>query len=573
MLSAVLGIALGACAAGPGPGNRALATDGPVAETTTGSYLAGRHAIRERDISRASQYFDAVLAKDPANTALQRRAFLLRVQDGRIDEALALAPGLQDQLEQGAPVANLVLALQAARSGQFESALTQLDALPDSRMNQILVPLLGAWAAFGSGDLADAESRLSRLGGVAGFDSLQELHAALMAESAGNVEEARRRYDLALADLAAAPLRLRLAGALFLARQGDLDAGLALVAVDTGDTADPDAVSERVRQAGQPGGPAPLTAIEGMAEGLFDLASALQRDRGSDSALLFARLAVWLKPEFDLANLLIAEVLDDRGRHAQALAIYDRISPSSPYRLMATLRAASSLRDLDRIDDAIARLEALADRRTDLAVPLVRLGDLHREREAWDAAIEAYDRAIERVGTLGLGQWSLLYTRGIALERAGQWSRAEADFLAALDLSPDQPYVLNYLGYSWVDRGENLDRAKAMIEKAVRLRPNDGYIVDSLGWALYRLGSFSSAVVHLERAVELRPTDPTINDHLGDAYWRVGRHEEARFQWRRALAFDPEPDLSAALERKLRLGLPEASKADRSDLGGDGKFG
>src|SRR5690606_33991930 len=145
-------------------------------------------------------------------------------------------------------------------------------------------------------------------------------------------------------------------------------------------------------------------------------------------------------------------------------------------------------------------------------------------------------------------QWTLFYFRGIAYERAKQWDKAEADLLQALALFPEQPHVLNYLGYSWVDQGMHLDEAMDMIARAVELRPNDGYIVDSLGWAHYRLGNYEEAVRELERAVELRPEDPVINDHLGDAYWKVGRRLEARFQWAHARDLDPEPD---ALEEIL----------------------
>jgi tetratricopeptide (TPR) repeat protein len=295
---------------------------------------------------------------------------------------------------------------------------------------------------------------------------------------------------------------------------------------------------------------------DGLAQAFFDLGSALQRDRRSELGMVFARLALRLDPDFDLATLLVAEIQDDRGQHAAALSLYDAVPDSSAYRLMAELRAVSSLEDLDRIDEAVARLNALAADRPTLTDPLVRLGDLYRAREDWRASVAAYDRAFDRIPDTDTAPWSLHYSRGIALERSAAWDRAEADFLRALEIRPEQPYVLNYLGYTWIDQGRHLPRATRMIEQAVALRPNDGYIVDSLGWAMYRQERFPEAVEHLERAVELRPTDPTINDHLGDAYWRVGRRQEARFQWRRALSFGPEAELAATIERKLQAGLP-----------------
>ena len=197
--------------------------------------------------------------------------------------------------------------------------------------------------------------------------------------------------------------------------------------------------------------------------------------------------------------------------------------------------------------------------------PLISLGDIQRSHDRFAESIDAYDRAFKRIKTLESRHWSLLYARGISLERAKQWSRAEADFLNALDFKPEQPYVLNYLGYSWIEKGTHIDRALEMIRKAANLRPNDGYIIDSLGWGHYKLGNFDNAVRQLERAVELRPQDPIINDHLGDAYWRVGRRNEARHQWRRSLSLDPEPGQAVRIRSKIKDGLAGASGLSEKD--------
>jgi tetratricopeptide (TPR) repeat protein len=196
-------------------------------------------------------------------------------------------------------------------------------------------------------------------------------------------------------------------------------------------------------------------------------------------------------------------------------------------------------------------LRDMVQRQPDRADAALALADIYRENRRYPEAISAYDEAIGRMPRLEHQHWPVLYGRAIAHKRMEQWSAAEADFLHALALEPEQPFVLNYLGYSWVERGTNIDRAKSMIERAVELRPGDGYIIDSLGWVLYQLGEYEGAVRHLERATELQPDDPTINDHLGDAYWLAGRRHEARFQWQRALTFKPEPDLQARLEDKL----------------------
>jgi Flp pilus assembly protein TadD len=263
-----------------------------------------------------------------------------------------------------------------------------------------------------------------------------------------------------------------------------------------------------------------------------------------------------------VVRTLLGELFEGEGRWDDAIETYQEIGRDSPYGWNARLRVASALDRIDRTDEAVERLREMAEERSGRIEALVTLADILRGRERYQEAAEAYDGVFERISELEERHWSLLYARGIALERSRQWSRAEADFLRALELKPDQPLVLNYLGYSWVEQGDNLERALGMIEKAVELRPNDGYIVDSLGWVYYRMGSYVEAVEQLERAVELRPEDPTINDHLGDAYWRVRRFNEARFQWQRALSFTPDEELVPAIEAKLKLGLtpPETAK-------------
>jgi Flp pilus assembly protein TadD len=199
----------------------------------------------------------------------------------------------------------------------------------------------------------------------------------------------------------------------------------------------------------------------------------------------------------------------------------------------------------------------LAAERLERADPLMTLADLLRAEERYQDAVSVYDEAIARIATIEQHHWTVFYARGMSLERSGQWPRAESDLLRALELQPDQPLVLNYLGYSWVDMGVRLAEARSMIERAVAQRPNDGYIVDSLGWVLYQLEDFEAALVHLERAVELRPNDPVITDHYGDALWRIGRHSEARFQWRRALSLDPDANLAESVEEKLERDKPD----------------
>lgn len=554
---ALLAVAgLSACAASERGVAETLPPLAPQEMTVSGAFLAGRHADRIRDVGSASVFMDRVIDGGDTGIALKRRAFLLRLEDGRYEDAALLAPQITDTLEANAPIANLFLAVESARIGDFDRAAALIGRLPDNRLNRILSPLLDGWIALGQGRREDAERAIEGVQELDGFSVLHALHSALLADAAGETERAAERYDAAVSATADPPLRIRLMAANFQARFVGLDAAMRTVMADESGAADPADLEAYLSKVAETSAGESPTAVDGLAQAFFDLASALQRDRRSELGMVFSRLSLRLDPDFDLATLLIAEILDDRGQHGQALALYDRVPESSAYRLMAELRAVSSLEDKGRSEEAVDRLEALARSRPTLLEPLVRLGDLYRSQEAWPEAVDAYDRAFRRVPEGETASWSLYYSRGIALERNAQWDLAEADFLKALEIRPEQPYVLNYLGYTWIDQGRHLPRATEMIEQAVALRPNDGYIVDSLGWAMYRQERFAEAVVHLERAVELRPTDPTINDHLGDAYWRVGRLKEARFQWRRALSFEPEPDLARTIEHKLEAGLP-----------------
>ena len=298
-----------------------------------------------------------------------------------------------------------------------------------------------------------------------------------------------------------------------------------------------------------------------MADALWGIAQALHQEQGGARAVLYARLALFLKPDLAEATLLIGDVYVDQQNFDAAIDTYEAIDDASPISFAGKLRIASALHELDRKEQAFELLEGLVAAEPERIQALVQLGNLLRRDEDYARAEGAYSRAIERLGTPEREDWTLFYARGIAYERTKQWPEAEADFLRALELEPEQPFVLNYLGYSWVDKGMRLDEARDMLDRAVALRPNDGFIVDSVGWVHYRLGEYPQAVESLERAVELEPGDPVINDHLGDAYWRVGRQREARYQWQRALSLEPDEELIEAIEQKLKSGLPAPDRA------------
>jgi Flp pilus assembly protein TadD len=235
-----------------------------------------------------------------------------------------------------------------------------------------------------------------------------------------------------------------------------------------------------------------------------------------------------------------------------ARAAYDHPKPGSPDYLGARARLIETYPEPE---DAPKVLQLAQD--TVKAEPgdpdaLTLLADALRTSERYKESADVLDKLIATRGEAA--SWDLYYMRGVALEQAGNWPDAERDLKKALAMKPDEPDILNYLGYSWIDRGEQIQQGKAMIEKALATKPDSGAIVDSLGWAYYKLGEYDKSVQQLERATELEPADAEINNHLGDAYWRAGRHVEATFQWRRVLTLQPDAKLKAEVEAKLRDG-------------------
>lgn len=579
---AAVGLLVGACvpqqggvqAAGEGGATLAVvaaadaappAGTGPLRPSSVpGSYLAGLHAERIGEGEAAADFLLFALEQNPDNIDLLGRTFTLMLSEGRVDEAVGLARRLTERVER-APLASLTLVASEAKQGRFEAAEARLRALPDDGLTRLFAPLMLAWALAGEGKPAAAVAALSPLGETSAFAMVRDLHVGLINDLAGNLAVAEESYQSVRAGAQGLSLRLVEALGSVLERSGRADEARSLY--DEYMTRNPDSVlldqAFARLESGKPAEPVIRSATEGMAEALFNLASSLQQQHASRVALTYARLALFLRPDFAVCQALAAEILDDLERGDEAVAMYESIRADSPFHWVARLRVAMNMEARDNVEGALARLWAMSEERPERIDALVTIGDILRERERFTEAVEAYTRADERIDSLSERHWSLLYARGIALERSGQWEMAETDFLRALELRPDQPYVLNYLGYSWVEQGVNLDRARRMLERAVELRPNDGYIVDSMGWVLFRLGLFEEATEKLERAVQLEPQDATINDHLGDAYWRVGRKNEARFQWRRALALKPDPEVMAEIEAKLKRGL-EVTRAAES---------
>jgi tetratricopeptide (TPR) repeat protein len=539
-----------------------LAASGAWAQNA-GDFLAGRHADIQQDTEKAALYYERALASDPGNPYLLNRAFVLEAGEGRFDKAVPLALQIQDSGPENT-TALVVLAVDHFARNKIALAEEFVEQLPEKGLSELIRPPLSAWLALARSNPDAALESLEAFDSLAGTEDIKMMHRALISDLAGRVEDAGAIYEELLAKRDRVAYRTALMVGNYYERSGAPDKALALyerAGREAGDeTLFLDAI-ERLNTAGAEPPPALIrTPQEGLSETLLDLATLFRRQRASDVAQVFARLALHLRPDFPEAQLLLGEVYQDQDRPEKAIEEYGKIPEGDPLGWSVRLRMAEEMVDLDKVEDALATLDGLAASRPDRYEPLFRKGNILRVEQRFEEAASAYSGALERIAAPDRRHWPLLYFRGIAYEQSDQWPEAEADFLAALDLEPDQPLVMNYLAYSWVEQKENLDRAQEMLRRAVDLRPSDGYIVDSLGWVYYRLGKFELAVKELERAVELRPQDPTINDHLGDAYWQVGRKREARFQWQRALGLEPGEEEAPKIELKLEEGLKTEPK-------------
>ena len=529
-----------------------------------GSFLSGRFAKRHQDLKEAAKYVNETLQRDPSNERLQHEAMRMHLLAGNMEEATALAMKLQAN-NTADPLVACLLMLKEVKAEHYKQAAEAINHASDVGLFGLIRPVMSQWLAIASGDQntkVDMQPAIDKSGFFAPFLTY---HNALMNDVLGNGDAALASYSKANADAGVTPYRVVEAFSNFYARQGKWDQAQAVF--DTYAKANPDSslIPGKLDTTLVPK-PLIANARDGLAELFFTTASILFGDESTQDTFLYLRVALELRPDLPPAQLMLANLYEQVEDYKQAIATYDAIADGSVFYRRGQVRKALNLEAMGQKDQAIALLDATARRFTGDATALITKGDMLRETQDYVAASAAYTQAIARTEPLTASDWPLLYARGISYERSGNWAAAEEDFNRALQLSPNQPDVLNYLAYSWLTMNKNVGKAREYLATAVAERPDDAHIIDSVGWSYYLTGDYKKAVESLEKAIQLMPDDVTVNDHLGDTYWRVGRITEARYQWERALNFKPEKATADNLRDKIDKGLPAAVAAVPADI-------
>jgi tetratricopeptide (TPR) repeat protein len=522
-----------------------------------GAYLAARTAGTARAFDEAARWYETALAADPENPLLQEGTILSLMAADQTDKAIIHAKALGEKALSHQVALIALLADQTQRE-DYEAIIAAATA--GHELAPLLDDLTVGWAHLGAGRMSDAQAAFDKLAQRPEARLFAEFHKALALASVGDFEGAEAIYageaGPQIEGLRRAVIA-RVQGLSQLERNPEAVALLDRIFVPG---QDPEISALRARL--EAGEPVPFdvvtTAHDGIAEVFFTLAVALNGEVEDTSTLVHARIAAWLRPSHTEAQLLAAGLLNRLEQPELAIATYARVSPDDPAFHVAEVGRAQALLETGQTEAAIEVMKALARSHGQIVGVQQELGTLLRREERHEEAVIAYDAAIALLGDSPKStDWDLFFARGICHERQKRWELAEADFRKALELSPDRPEVLNYLGYSLLEMNTRIDEAMGLIEKAVAAQPDAGYIVDSLAWGYYRLGRYQEALEPMERASLLEPVDPVVTDHLGDVYWAVGRQLEARFQWRRALSFEPEEKDATRIRRKLEVGLDQ----------------
>ena len=523
-------------------------------DNNAGSYLSAIHAERNNDFSSASKFYSLSLENDAYNVLLLNGAVRSNIKNGNFSDALFFSKRLI-KLKEEAPITSLLMLTTAIKNEEFNKAKLLLNE--PNQFNIYLEAILTGWLEIGAGNIGKGLNYFKESENAKKLGSISRNHLALALAMVGDFEKA----DAILSDFTNGS---NLIGRESVIAHAQIMAqiGKNLEAVELLDRfliGKDDLEISKLRRLIDAGAPVKYDYVtnskQGAALALYTVANAINNEKDYALSLIYSRLVHHIDNKNIENILLISENLLNLEQYKLAIENYNNVPNNHIKFKNAEIGRANALFFQGEEEGSIEVLIALVrDNPKDIELHTTLGNSLRRSEKFLEASI-IYNEAILLIENKGLKSWFEYYAKGICNERLGNWKLAEVDFRKALAIEPNQPSLLNYFGYSLVEKGIHLEEALDLIKRAVRGQPNDGYITDSLGWALYRLEKYSEAVTHMERATELMPLDPIINDHLGDVYWAVDRRTEAEFQWRRALSFDPEEKDAKRINKKLNIGL------------------
>lgn len=538
-----------------------------VSTSVLGNYLAGRFARASQDTEDAAGFYERALTRDPTNEVLLDQAFQMETMSADWPKAIPLAEQLA-ATHKSHRMSQFLLGVTAFKNADYVKAEDHFKAASENPIGELTSAIALGWSRLAAGDADGALSAVDLPKQPDWAQFYLRYHRGLIADIAGRKAVASAAYEKMFRQ-DSRTLRTSLAYAQHAAHYGDFKLARQIIKEQLTKThGDPHPLAvDMLNRINKTEKTALLitSPTEGLAEVYYGLGEALTGEGGVSLGTIYLQLALYVKPDHAFALAALANTEEVAHRYQDAIATYDKIPQGTPLQSAIDIRKAFNLNSLEKTDEAKAILERLATNDPNDVRPLEALGNIYRARKQYAEAVTYFTRAIAVLGKPDNRHWGYYYARGTAYERLKKWPAAEADLKRALAMAPDQPLILNYLGYSWVDQGKHLKDGMRLIEKAVQLKPDDGYIVDSLGWAHFKRGDFKEAVRYLERAVEIKPEDPTLNDHLGDAFWKVGREREARFQWNQALSLAPEPEDAEKIKAKIERGLDTQGVAKNTD--------
>jgi tetratricopeptide (TPR) repeat protein len=526
-----------------------------LAEQPFGEYLTGRHALFNHQYDVAADNYLEAIKQDPENIELMQFSLSVFIAAGRFEDAFFVNEKLKEMDAQN-EVSNILDFFNKTKNKSYIEALIDIDELSSTGIMNLIKPFFRAWIDAAEGSTSEINAVVNSFEEENNFNFFNFFQAGLIYEYLEDFEKAESFYAQALNERGLLNLRAVEAYGKILKKNGKTEKAISILE----DYIDQAPANEQLKATlievrnDEQFEPFVSSLDEGFAEIFYTVSTILMQDNVKSIATNFLQYAAFFKPEFPLVHFLQAQIFESDQYYRGAQNEFDKIKTDSPLYFQSKLQRAWLYNDMDRPEETIGALLKLEKEYPDNREVLNSIAEFYRMNERFAEAIPAYSKVIDNIEEENVRDWIIYYTRGIVFDQEKRWAEAEMDFKKALEIRPEQPMVLNYLAYSWVDRGLNYVEAKKMLIRAVELRPNDGYIVDSLGWALYKMGDYEEAVPVLERAAQLETQDWAINDHLGDAYWTVGRKNEARFQWRHALSLSPDEDKIDLIKSKIKDG-------------------